>query len=378
MTSFFHAAVRADDWRDAVRTIGDRLSAAGAHGALGLIYTTEAFGPHVADMAATLKQRLNIAEWAGCAGFGVISSDEEFHDGGAVSVMVAPLDPADLSPVPTVLDAERATVAVSSAWAKANGPVLGIYHADPRNGSVEAMVKALVDGAPAGAFSVGGLTLLSDKPAQVAAGSGAAGGISGVMLSRRVPVAVAISQGCLPIGPIRTVTEARRGIIGLLDGRPALEVLKEDVGEVLARDLKRIAGYIHVALPIGGSDTGAYTVRNLVGIDPRAALIAVGADLGVGDKLMFVRRDPASAQKDFAARLDELKKCVGARSIQGGHYVSCVARGRNMFGDKNGEIQMIKDALGEFPLTGFFANGEICGGQLYGYTGVLTVFPDRP
>ena len=38
------------------------------------------------------------------------------------------------------------------------------------------------------------------------------------------------------------------------------------------------------------------------------------------------------------------------------------------------ELVMIKETLGDFPLVGFFANGEISNDQLYGYTGVLTVF----
>jgi small ligand-binding sensory domain FIST len=35
---------------------------------------------------------------------------------------------------------------------------------------------------------------------------------------------------------------------------------------------------------------------------------------------------------------------------------------------------MVRDALGDFPLAGFFANGEICNERLYGYTGVLALF----
>jgi small ligand-binding sensory domain FIST len=382
LTTFFHAAARADDWRDAVRVVGDRLAAdrigAGRPvGGLGLIYVTEAFGPHLTDMATTLRERLGVIQWTGCSGLGLVARDGEIHDGGAVSVLVAPFDGADISPVPTLLDAERAGQRAVGTWAKANGPVFGIYHADPRNGAVEDIVRALVDTAPSGAFAVGGLTPLSEKPVQVAGTMAAAGGVSGVMLSGRIPVAVAISQGCLPVGPTHVVTGARGSIVAELDHRPALDVLKDDIGEVLARDLRRIAGYIHAALPVGGSDTGAYTVRNLVGVDPRAGLIAVGADLAPGDRLMFVRRDPANAQKDFAERLDELKKRVAGRTVLGGLYISCVARGRSMFGDKDGEVRMIKDALGDFPLTGFFANGEICGSRLYGYTGVMTVFLDR-
>jgi small ligand-binding sensory domain FIST len=34
----------------------------------------------------------------------------------------------------------------------------------------------------------------------------------------------------------------------------------------------------------------------------------------------------------------------------------------------------VRRALGDVPLVGFFAGGEIAHQQLYGYTGVLTVF----
>jgi small ligand-binding sensory domain FIST len=37
-------------------------------------------------------------------------------------------------------------------------------------------------------------------------------------------------------------------------------------------------------------------------------------------------------------------------------------------------MRAIRDVLGELPLVGFFANGEIARDRLYGYTGVLSVF----
>ena len=37
-------------------------------------------------------------------------------------------------------------------------------------------------------------------------------------------------------------------------------------------------------------------------------------------------------------------------------------------------MQIVQHALGEVPVVGFYAAGEIAGPQLYGYTGVLTVF----
>ena len=60
--------------------------------------------------------------------------------------------------------------------------------------------------------------------------------------------------------------------------------------------------------------------------------------------------------------------------IRGGIYVSCVARGEALFGDAGHEMALIKANLGDFPLVGFYANGEIARDTLYGYTGVLTLF----
>ena len=36
--------------------------------------------------------------------------------------------------------------------------------------------------------------------------------------------------------------------------------------------------------------------------------------------------------------------------------------------------RLIRETLGDFPLIGFFANGEISRDRLYGHTGVLTLF----
>ena len=73
-----------------------------------------------------------------------------------------------------------------------------------------------------------------------------------------------------------------------------------------------------------------------------------------------------------------------ARRIAGAVYVSCSGRGGPHFGGDSAELQWVRHALGDVPLVGFFAAGEIAHHHLYGYTGVLTVFttpaevPDTP
>jgi small ligand-binding sensory domain FIST len=377
MGVFAHAHAAGEDWRQALVACGDALVLQKAKGALGLIYVTEAWGSHLSDMATTLQNRLGVNHWAGCAGFGIFAAGTEYQRAPAMSVLVAPFSEDQVCVLDTMLDETAAFNQATTPWCRLNAPVLGILHADSRNAQVENIVRTLMADDVGGGFVVGGLTATAQSPAQLA-DTATTGGVSGVMLASSVPVAATLSQGCTPIGTMHRVTSGRRGVIHELDGRNALEVLKGDVGELLSRDLQRLGGYIHAALPVSGSDMRDYTVRNLIGIDPKAGSLAVGADVNAGDALMFVRRDPASAQKDFIRALDDLKRRVGARQILGGHYVSCVARGPQMFGAVGGEARMIHDTLGDFPLTGFFANGEICGSRLYGYTGVLTVFLDQP
>ena len=121
-----------------------------------------------------------------------------------------------------------------------------------------------------------------------------------------------------------------------------------------------------------GSDTGDYTARNLVGVDPKSGLIAIGDTIEPGMEILFCKRDAAAARKDLQNMLVSLKSAVP--EPRGALYYSCTARGEHMFGSRGAELDLVKRALGEVPLVGFFCNGEISRDRLYGYTGVLTVF----
>ena len=223
-----------------------------------------------------------------------------------------------------------------------------------------------------GGFLVGGLTSSRGELAQVS-GSVCEGGVSGVLLAEDVPVITARSQSCMPIATQHQITACDENVLIELDGRPALEVFKEDIGELLARDLQRVAGYIFAALPIAHSDTGDYLVRNLTGIDVERQLLAIGETVETGQSIQFCRRDAEAAEADLVRMLSDLKKRTD-KPAKGGLYYSCLARGPNMFGDASQELKIIERELGDVPLVGFFCNGEISHRRLYTYTGVLTLF----
>ncbi|MGY8994073.1 MAG: FIST C-terminal domain-containing protein, partial [Rhodospirillales bacterium] len=170
-----------------------------------------------------------------------------------------------------------------------------------------------------------------------------------------------------------TITACEENVLIELDGRPALRVFEEDIGELMSRDLRRVGGSIFAALPVGGSDTGDYLVRNLVGLDEPNGFVAIGEHVEEGESIQFCRRDPAAAAEDLTQMVTRLKERAGGNA-KGAVYFSCLARGPNMFGPNSRELTIIQEALGPVPLVGFFCNGEISHDRLYSYTGVLTLF----
>jgi small ligand-binding sensory domain FIST len=114
-------------------------------------------------------------------------------------------------------------------------------------------------------------------------------------------------------------------------------------------------------------------VRNVLGVDPQNDLVAIGEYVEPGDALLFCRRDQQAAEDDLLRMLNAIRDQLSG-PIRGAVYYSCLGRGEHMFGVPNRELQLIRQTLGDFPLVGFFANGEISHNRLYGYTGVLTLF----
>jgi len=144
-----------------------------------------------------------------------------------------------------------------------------------------------------------------------------------------------------------------------------------------------------------GSDV---RVRHIIGLDPQRGGVALADMVEEGMQLAFCQRNAQAARADLMRICAEIREELapepqayqtryapgsmadagGAllRRICGAVYVSCSGRGGRHFGGPSAELQIVRHALGDVPLAGFFASGEIAGHWLYGYTGVLTVFSD--
>ena len=340
---------------------------------LGFLYITDPLAPHLGPVLDALRDATGVNDWVGSVASAVCCTGREIYDEPAAAVMLAALPRDSYRLVPAGISALADMLTANRAWLDTHGVHFGVVHGDPRDRHIAQVIESLSTQLDPG-FLVGGLSSAEAEQSLLqVAGTVQQGGLSGVLLAADIPVISSLTQGCTPLESKHVITKCRGHLLAELDHRPALDVFKEDIGEVMARDLSRVAGYIFAGLPVPGSDTGDYLVRNLVGIDPGQKLVAIGDLVEEGDPVMFCRRDGDSAREDMLRMLRDLGKRARG-TIRGGVYFTCLGRGRNQFGGNSEELQMIRDELGEFPLVGFFANGEISHNRLYGYTGVLTLF----
>ena len=375
MTNSFAAAFAAGEPASFVRECLAQLPGPDDGATLGIIYISEPAAPMLGSLVRELAAGTGIASWVGGVGLGVCAAGQEVYDRPAVAVMTAAVPSDSFRLFGATDDPAKDLPRQHARWIETTQPTLALVHADPR--CTDLMQAAIDTASASGAFLVGGLVSHRCAAPLVAGGSGpdalGKAGISGLLLGPEVAVATALTQGCVPIGPVRRVDEARDNVVMAIDGRPALSVFYDDIGPDLARDPRTLGGVIFAGLPVPGSDTGDYLVRNLLALDPRQGWIVLGAEVAPGEPIVFCRRDPDSARADLVRMLKQLSgRLTGPPKA--GIYVSCIARGVALFGEPGVETGLIRETLGDFPLIGFFANGEISRDRLYGHTGVLTLF----
>jgi small ligand-binding sensory domain FIST len=373
MESFKFGHASATRWRDAAQAclnqMGDLTNSAPN---LGFLYTTDLFAANVPDILEFFKQNTNVPHWVGTVGIGICSNAKEYFDVPAIAVMLGHFQEEYFSVFTTISDNFDTFCRTHQSWCNNKLPMFAIVHGDPRHSHIAKLVFQMSERLGEG-FLVGGLTSSRHQYLQIA-DTIVEGGLSGVLFSSAVSVSTRLSQGCSPIGPRHQISESSNNIIIKIDDRPALDVFKEDIGKDLAKDLEKVAGYIFAALPIRGSDMGDYTVRNIIGIDPEHKFLAIGETVNPGMSIMFTRRDAKIARQEFIKVLEKLKASLKGSKPKGGLYHSCLGRGENLFGKDSQEVKIIQSVLGDFPLVGFFANGEIYYQRVYGYTGILTLF----
>ena len=376
---------------------------------LGLLYITDHYAPQAQEILDHLSAELpEVTDWAGTVGIGVAASNVEYFDQPALVLMLCEL-PSDqyrvfsgVAPLGLGFEAHSALV-----------------HADPDTPDLGELINEMA-ARTAGGYLFGGLSASRSRNVQFAIGGNGnikgqggasgvfSGGLSGVAFGEQVNLVSRVTQGCLPISKAYRVSAAESNVVNLLDGEPALEVLLRElkvsleqpeqalaaVRTTLAGLLQREAHGDAVVVARTGNFGSDVLVRHIIGLDTARGAIAVSEQVRTGMELAFCQRNVQAARADLMRVCAEIREELepedlpmealtaqaplsapaAAQRIVGAVYVSCSGRGGPHFGGPSAELQIVRRALGDVPLVGFFAAGEIARNHLYGYTGVLTVF----
>lgn len=396
MTPFACAHATHPDWRMALGLVLAQLEpqVAGRAGfTLGWIYLTDHYAGAAEAVLARLRERFPGVAWVGGVGVGVSGSGVEYFDEPALTLMLG--------------DVPRDQFKLFSGLRPLSGfsAQTALVHADAGTPDLGELIVELAERTDAG-YVFGGLTAARTRALHMADGV-FEGGLSGVAFGAGVGIVSRVTQGSQPVGPARRITEAEQNVVVSLDNEPALECLLQDLQldtarprEVLPRLRNTLVGLTDAgdtAVTRPGQFGTDVRVRHLVGIDPGRRGVAIADRAQVGSQLAFCTRNVEAARRDLVRICTEIREEVEPetqpleQALQGrgsdpGHpahtmpgiagavYVSCAGRGGPHFGAPSAELAIVKHALGDVPLVGFFAGGEIAHHHLYGYTGVLTVF----
>lgn len=380
------------DWRMALSMAAAQLDAQAGPAAptLGFAYFTDYYAAQAPALLDALRQRWPGVAWVGGVGVGVMASGVEYFDEPALVLMLAALPHQQFR----VFSGAQPLAGFEAFSA--------LVHADPATPELGELLHELSRRTTSG-YLFGGLTSSRNGMQQLADGAWQ-GGLSGVAFAEPVALLSRVTQGCQPIGPVRHVTSSEHNAVLTLDGEPALRCLLRDLGATLdeprtlvPRLRSTLAGLseeTEAMLARGGQFGTDTQVRHLIGIDPARELVAVADVVQPGMRLAFCGRDAEAARRDLVRICSEIREELEApvadrvpastpggaepapagRRVAGALYVSCAGRGGPHFGAPSAEAQIVRHALGDVPLAGFFAGGEIARHHLYGYTGVLTVF----
>lgn len=390
MKEFLHAHATHPDWVMALALVATQIEAQRhqpnkvQQPTLGWLYLTEPFAASATALLQAVQTRWPGVAWVGGVGHGVLASGAEYIGEPAIAVMLCDIPASQFRvfsgrhPLPATprADFQAATAQV---------------HADPHTADIGELITEMADRTQTG-YLFGGLVNAGDPSACLHFADGVlSGGLSGVAFDEQVALLSRVSQGCQPTGPTREITQADHNLVFTLDHEPALDCLLADLGlpsmeqpDALRRLRRTLAGLTHP-----GDDTLAHPgtfgtdtrVRGLIGFEPRRRGVALGDAVQPGMRLTFCSRDTAAARRDLMRICAEIRDALEpsndhapGQAIAGAVYVSCAGRGGPHFGAPNAEMAIVQHALGEVPLVGFFAGGEIARRHLYGYTGVLTVW----
>ena len=356
----------------------------------GVVFATVSHRPHFAAMLAEVQATLGTDLISGCSAWGVLTGSEEVEGRPAIAVLA--VRSSRLAAQTFYIPAgDSQELGVAREIARQIGPpleegLLALWP-DPFTVRPDELVRAFgrvlpgveAVGAAASADPSGDRTFLFHGR------NVAAGGLAALRLSGSLRRTVGITQGCQPLGDPCRVTKGDGNVILELDGRPALEVLRQRLPPSLRDSLDRLGAHLFVGLPPDPDqeriEPGEYLVRTLIGGDSQRGAVVVGGAVREGEPVLLVLREGQAAREDLKQMLARLGRAAAATPYHFGLYFNCAARGTGLYGLPGIDTAYISGTFDDLPIIGFFGNAEIAPlrgvNRLFTYTGVLVLIGEE-
>jgi len=357
---------------------------------LVLVFFTVDHLPGYQRLIAGLRDLTGTDRIVGSSGVGILTGEGEIEGSPGLAVLVLSLDYIQASPFLfyPLRDRDREVGAeVVRNVSEVGRPSLLMLLPDAYNGQPRRLFEGIEE-------QIGFLPVVGagssesgtqGKTYQLCGEKLTTNALSGLLLSGPLESSIGITQGCQPVTEPMVITKAHGNLILELNNHPAFEVFAKVIKGPLLDDLRRALSYVFVGLPADPSQNnvgpGEYLVRNIVGLDPQKGILAVGEEVFEGERMVFTLRDAQRAREDLNQMLERQLGKLNGRIPQFGLYFNCCARGTSLYGIPGIDTAYIRQALGDFPLIGFFGNFELgpLGGRnhLLAYTGVLALITEK-
>jgi len=191
-------------------------------------------------------------------------------------------------------------------------------------------------------------------------------GVAYALPSGRAQASWAISHGMVPIGGERKVTRSQGNVIYEIDGKPAIEVLKEYLPEhALIEDHDWMPYAISLALVFEAPSymkDEEYVVRGVPAVRMADGSITVQTEVQDGTSVWFSSRDKEKISTRFDQMAGQIKEQLGDEKPKLVFQFECLTRGKLMFREQERQeiLRRFRQSVDpDVPWAGFYTIGEI-------------------
>lgn len=340
----------------AVKKALDRADLARANAVLLFLTPEYASDPEPAIRAAA--RTAGCLQVIGCTGAGILTDQEWLLDSPGAAVMVFGNE-TYLEPVPPHFQDEYAVLSLctpsgmTADWLDAPIPRIGAVSGDMFG---------------QGPFSVWYNGRISEN------------GQAEVML-KGVKGVVQVSQGVQALTSPIEIAEAQGYDVLKMGNYPALNVLVQSLPKEV-QDMNRLPFHLIMGgITIGDPDTaiqeGRYRLNHIVSANITEKSITLSSPMHPGERLFWAMRDALTAERDMKKTINSTRNELGA-DPDFALLFPCMGRGPHFYGNRDRDLDQLKNRFNGMPIIGFYGNGEVGpldgANHLYQYSAILGLF----